>query len=50
MAKSLRKQLEDLQAENQELLEIVEDYEERFDAIAQQVPEEEAEDTGDEQE
>jgi len=47
MAKSLRKRLEDLETENTELREIVDDYEERFDAIAQQVPEEE--DSGEEQ-
>jgi cell division protein FtsB len=40
MAKSLRQRLDDLQAENEELREVIEDYEDRFDAIAQQVPEE----------
>ena len=44
MAKSLRKQIEELEAENEELRDVVDDYEERFDKIAEAVPEEEEKD------
>lgn len=42
MPRSLRQQIEDLRAENEELEEIIEDYEEKFAAISEQLPEEEA--------
>jgi cell division protein FtsB len=41
MARSQRQKIEELKAENEELQEIIEDYEQKFDAIAEQLPEEE---------
>lgn len=35
---SLRKQVEELQAENEDLRSVVEDYESRFDEIASSIP------------
>lgn len=49
MAKTLRQRISDLKAENQELQEIVADYEERFETIQGQLPEEEDQDEGDDQ-
>lgn len=46
MAKSLRKQIEELEAENEELRDTLDDYEDRFDKIAEVVPEQEEEGEG----
>lgn len=48
MAKSVKKQIEELEAENEELRDIVDDYEDRFNKIAEAVPgaEEEPDESG----
>ncbi len=41
MPKTLRQKIEELEQENEELQGIIDDYEEKFEAIAEQLPEEE---------
>jgi formiminotetrahydrofolate cyclodeaminase len=43
MPKTLRQRIEELQTENEELQAVIDEYEEKFDAIAEQLPQEEEE-------
>jgi prefoldin subunit 5 len=47
MPKTLRQRIEELETENEELQNVVDDYEERFATIGEQLPEEEEEEEQD---